>query len=442
MNEIYFNPLCFVLMPFGKKEYENIVIDYDRIYEDLIKPSIEECNLEPIRADEEMTGGMIHKTMFERLILCEYAIADISFANANVFYELGIRHALRPYKTVLIFSDKSELPFDVTNLQALQYKINESGVLVNLENDKKRLIEKISKIKKDSFTDSPLFQLFDELKPQTLDHEKTDIFRERVKYSKKIKNKLAEARLISAGEVKKIEKDINISEENTGIIIDLFLSYRATKSWEDMIRLVDKMPQPLAERKMIQEQLAFALNRNGKGENAEEVLLRVLERYGPSSETFGILGRIYKDKWENERDPIITKEYLSKAIEFYYKGLKADPRDAYPGINCVTLMELQNPPDVRRLKLLPVIEFAVKSKIDKGQPDYWDYATLLELYILMNDEENAIGILPKVLTNIRESFEPETTARNIGLIRKARMKRNVDIEWISSIENKLKQVGS
>jgi hypothetical protein len=43
-----------------------------------------------------MTGGMIHKPMCERLILCEYALTDLTTTNANVFYELGLRHAAQP----------------------------------------------------------------------------------------------------------------------------------------------------------------------------------------------------------------------------------------------------------------------------------------------------------------------------------------------------------
>jgi hypothetical protein len=50
--------------------------------------------METLRADDEMAGRIIHKPMFERLILCEYAVADPTTANANVFYELGIRHAV------------------------------------------------------------------------------------------------------------------------------------------------------------------------------------------------------------------------------------------------------------------------------------------------------------------------------------------------------------
>ena len=72
-------PLCFVLMPFGKKkDEEGKIIDFDKIYNDFIKPSIENSDLDPIRADEEQTGGIIHKAMYERLMLCEYAVADLS----------------------------------------------------------------------------------------------------------------------------------------------------------------------------------------------------------------------------------------------------------------------------------------------------------------------------------------------------------------------------
>ena len=87
-------PLCFVLMPFGKKpDAAGTLIDFDAVYRDLIAPAIATRGCEPLRADEEMTGGIIHKPMFERLVLCEYAVADLTTANANVFYELGVRHA-------------------------------------------------------------------------------------------------------------------------------------------------------------------------------------------------------------------------------------------------------------------------------------------------------------------------------------------------------------
>jgi len=127
--------LCFVLMPFGKKpSFGGSQIDFDAVYHELIKPSIEKSGLEPLRADEEMKGGFIHKPMFERLILCEFAVADLTTANANVFYELGIRHAVRSWSTVMVFAEGvSQLPFDVAPLRALPYKLDNYGKPINIE---------------------------------------------------------------------------------------------------------------------------------------------------------------------------------------------------------------------------------------------------------------------------------------------------------------------
>ncbi len=126
-----FQPLLFVAMPFGKKKapggYE---IDFDRVYQNAIKPAGEAADLEVIRADEERTGGIIHVPMFERLLLSEVVIADLSIANPNVFYELGVRHAAKPRATVLIFGQEAagnQLPFDVQLMRALPYTLCEKA---------------------------------------------------------------------------------------------------------------------------------------------------------------------------------------------------------------------------------------------------------------------------------------------------------------------------
>src|SRR5262245_47262334 len=123
-------PLCFVLMPFGKKRaLDGTVVDFDAVYRDLLAPAIKAAKLEPLRAAEEQVGGLIHTPMFERLVLCEYALADLTTANANVFYELGVRHAVRSWSTVLTFADGlGALPFDVAPLRAIPYKIGDGGV--------------------------------------------------------------------------------------------------------------------------------------------------------------------------------------------------------------------------------------------------------------------------------------------------------------------------
>jgi hypothetical protein len=441
-------PLCFVLMPFGRKaDAMGNTVDFDRIYHEIIAPAIEEAGLETIRADEEMTGGIIHKPMFERLILCEYAVADLTTANANVFYELGLRHAVRQWSTVLIFAGGGRLPFDVSLLRALPYTLTADGVPAQPATDRRALAERLTAAKHaatdnpNAATDSPLYQLVEDY--PNVAHEKTDVFRDQVRYSAEIKKRLEVARKESLEAVQAVEVDLgNLKDLEGAVLIDLFLSYRAVKGWAEMIGLVDKMPRPLAASVMVQEQLALALNRAGQGEEAEKVLNELLKTRGASSETLGILGRVYKDRWEaavREGKKLLAPALLVKAIDTYLRGFEADWRDAYPGVNAVTLMELKEQPDPRSAEILPVVSFAVEQKIKKGNADYWDYATRLELSVLAKDEQRAIQYAGDALAAVRESWEPETTLRNLRLISAARAGRNEELPWTKDIEEALDQ---
>jgi MAP3K TRAFs-binding domain len=434
-------PLCFVLMPFGKKPgTSGAMIDFDAVYRDLIAPAIEGAGLEPLRADEEMAGGIIHKPMFERLILCEYAVADLTTANANVFYELGVRHAVRPRSTVLIFDESSRLPFDVAPVRALPYKLTPEGTPKDIDNTKAALANRLRDAR-NAATDSPIYQLVEGF-PE-IDHTKTDVFRDRVRYSVQSKEKIARARAEGPDALRALEKEFGeIENLESGVVIDLFLSYRAVKAWKDMIDFVKKMSPPLAETILVQEQLALALNRDNRGEAAERVLIDLLNKRGPSSETYGILGRVYKDRWEaalKDSDKFLAQGLLEKAIDAYLSGFEIDWRDAYPGINAVTLMELKEPPDPRREQIIPVVAYAVERRIAKGKPDYWDYATRLELAVLSKDEERATKALGDALASVREKWEPETTARNLRLIRKGRERRRETVPWTKQIEEALER---
>jgi MAP3K TRAFs-binding domain len=435
-------PLCFVLMPFGKKPGSGgAVIDFDAVYGELIKPAIESAGLVPIRADEEQAGGIIHKPMFERLILCEYAVTDLTTANANVFYELGVRHAVKPATTMLLFAaDGTRLPFDVAPLRALPYQLGPDGRPSAAEADRTKLAQMLNAAQADA-VDSPVYQLVDGF--PDIQHIKTDVFREQVEYSAAVKDELKTARKQGVDAIRAIEQRLGpLDRVEAGVLVDLLLSYRGVSAWDDMIRLAGAMPDPLRRTPMVQEQLAFGLNRAGRGEEAERVLVELVASRGPSSETYGLLGRVYKDRWDTalkQRERTLARGLLDKAIDAYLKGFETDWRDAYPGINAVTLMTLKTPPDPRAERLLPVVRYAVERKIASGKPDYWDYATLLELAVLAKDENGAMDALAQALPVIRESWEPETTLRNLRLIRASREARNETVPWMKDIEDELER---
>lgn len=169
------------------------------------------------------------------------------------------------------------------------------------------------------------------------------------------------------------------------------------------------------------------------------MLREVIAEFGPSSETNALLGRIYKDRWEFAKTEGLpeARSLLKNAVESYLAGFEADWRDAYPGSNAVTLMEMMDKPDPRQAEILPVVRYSTSRKAARN-PDYWDHATLLELAVLARDEEDAGERLGDALAVARAGWELETTARNLSLISSRRETRGEETGWIKQIEDTLK----
>lgn len=436
-------PLCFVAMPFGvKPDGEGATVDFDAVYEQLLAPAIREAGLAPLRADQELVGGLIHKPMFERLILADYCVADLTTANANVFYELGVRHAVRPYSTVLVSADVKRAPFDLVPDRVRPYALDATGRPADPAGDGQAIVGAL-RAARDAATDSPVFQLVADLPRPQIDRLKTDIFRNEARYSAELKDRLSKAR--AKGEqapaaLRAVEHELGpIEDVEAGVLLDLVLSYRAASQWEDMIRVVEAMPATLRRTVMVREQYGFALNRCRRGEDAEKVLTALVEEHGPSSETLGLLGRVYKDRWaaERGRSKIAARGHLENAISAYRRGFEADWRDAYPGVNAVTLMEIAHPGADEQQRILPVVRYANRRRIDGGAADYWDHATRLELGVIARDEDEAMAGAIATLAAVREPWEPESTAANLALIRNARAEQGETIAWADELEQEL-----
>ena len=219
-----------------------------------------------------------------------------------------------------------------------------------------------------------------------------------------------------------------------------------------MVALYERMPRALSGTTLVREQYGFALNRlagqarksgnrveaDGLSQKAESILDELITKRGPSSETYGILGRVYKDRWEaavKDKQAVLARAWLDKAIAAYTHGFEADWRDAYPGINAGTLMTVRDEVDPRRDVLLPVVRYAAERRTASGRADYWDRATLLETYVLLRQSANAESALGEALAIVRESWEPDTTANNLRLIREAREKRGTMEQWMKDIED-------
>ncbi|PQP34043.1 DUF4071 domain-containing protein, partial [Desulfobacteraceae bacterium SEEP-SAG9] len=143
MNDNIPRPMCFVAMPFGKKPppgKQKPLIDFDHTYS-FIERAVLEAGLECVRADFEAYGGFIHRQMYERLLVAEYLIADLTTANPNVTYEIGVRHGSRGKATLLICASDfvNDLPFDLKPLRVLNYSLGQNGKLSDADGEELRL---------------------------------------------------------------------------------------------------------------------------------------------------------------------------------------------------------------------------------------------------------------------------------------------------------------
>ena len=115
---------AFVIMPFGKKKLaDGTEVDCDDIYKRLLEPAIVAAGLKPHRADADRRGGSIHLDMFQDLLLAEFVVADLTMDNPNVWYEIGVRHALRAGGTVMTYAARDRLPFDIAGQRMQHYTL-------------------------------------------------------------------------------------------------------------------------------------------------------------------------------------------------------------------------------------------------------------------------------------------------------------------------------
>ena len=426
--------VCIALIPPGKQRHSTgTTIDCDDVFERMVRPAAAAAGLELLRGDPESFNSA------EPLLTCEQAIADAGFATPALFYHLGLREAVRPGATIMLSNGRIASGALPGPSRVLSYLVDPGGRLVDA------LAEELAIMLRHNAAPTPptvLYELVEGVPgPGMLDHLKTDVIRERLQYSVRLQDRLRTARGQGPDAVRRVDAELgNLAQLEFGVALDLLLSYRAVKAWQEMIAVIERVSPALHGTALVQEQLAFALNRAGRRDEAERVLLSLIERRGPMPETCAILGRVYKDSYEEllkQGDDVAAACMLERGIGAYLAGFEADWRDAYPGINVLTLMELRNPADERRHKIRPVVEYAVERKMAGGPADYWDAATCVELAVLGNDPERASAWLHTALGLVREIWEPETTARNLLLIRAARERRTELSSWIKALEDRL-----
>ena len=223
--------------------------------------------------------------------------------------------------------------------------------------------------------------------------------------------------------------------------IPLLLKYIDQKAWLKVYKLVEEMPVSLARQPLVRQMHAFALNRDGRGPEAEGILRKLLEEKGPSAKTNGILGRVYKDRWEQARKANQTAyaaDLLHQAVETYIEGHKAFPNHPYPSLNAQTLAEFIDPLPDWYEKLAEQAKGAAEHYRDSQDP-YWDHASRLEVAVLGREEHDARTALFEMVGTARVPWQIETTLNNLRLIREVREARSEPLPgWVKTVETTLR----
>lgn len=411
---------AFVAMPYGKKED----IDFNKVYDDYIKPALESVGFDVFRADKEMKAGNIRTDMFQELLLADLVVVDLSIDNPNVWYELGVRHALRSRGVIQIQSQRDYLPFDVFVDRTLKYHIK-NGVPdpEKLENDKKALAEFAVETMKSwhSRKISPVYHLLCGLREP--DWKSFRIAGLKEFWSKQ----------------KEWKKRIEIAYENNrpGDILLLaeeapywVLRFEAFKKagqallslgqYEFAFEQYDKALKIDQTDLVSRQKKGILLGRLGKYNEAKINLEGILQDHPEDSESWGLLGRVQKDKWckawradgkttKKMREDAASEDALLRVtIQTYENGFMKDPGDFYPGINCIILIHLLkhltgSNDFADKLEILEGgVRWAVHNALNKDKNDYWARVTLGDIEVLRGDiktvkrvYENAVPIAEK-----------------------------------------------
>jgi len=159
-------PSCFVIMGYGKKTdfKQNKSFDLDKTYRNIVKPAVQAAGFTCERADEVQHAGVIDVPMYERLLMADLVVADVSTANINAFFELGVRYALRPKTTIIIAEKNFEIGFDMGHVVIRRYEHLGPGIDYDeVERVKEELTKACREIPQTQQIDSPVYTFLTDL---------------------------------------------------------------------------------------------------------------------------------------------------------------------------------------------------------------------------------------------------------------------------------------
>ena len=425
-------PSCFVVMGFGKKtDFETgRTLDLDKTYRNIIKPAVLAAGMECTRADEIPHSGVIDVPMYERLLTADVVVADLSTSNKNAFYELGVRHALRPHTTIVICEDGAKsFPFDVNHVLIRQYHHMGEGIDFD---EVERFRSDLSKAISDIFNqdpppkDSPVYTFLNNLTPPALTRAMQGVAEEVAKASPFVEAAAQTGALVYSEIMEEVDAAQAVSDFVTAKVLLSRLRQRmreaAAKAADQARNAGQPDVQERPEDPYIIQRLALVTYKSklpsaeAALDEARELLTILQPETSNDTETLGLWGAVHKRLWDVTGD--VT--HLDEALRAYERGFYLR-NDYYNGINFAYLLnvraawstrragETESADDAAKLRADAVASFvrarAVRAEVlnicqralnaeKLADADrYWVLATMAEAYLGSGDEERAAQVL-------------------------------------------------
>jgi tetratricopeptide (TPR) repeat protein len=389
-------------MGFGEKSDSGKTYDLDMTYKNVIKPAVEGCGLFCIRGDEVKDSSFIDKSMYALLVQTELVIADITTYNPNALYELGVRHGSKPYSTIIIKGNDSEIPFDINHNRIFHYKHGGEDI-GKTEADRcvselKALIKSVLMQKQ---TDSPLFEFIPSARPHVIPEE----------------------------EFSSIIKELSEKEDHLFGIVESAKLEMKSENFNQAKKLWEKAHNGVKDEPYFIQQYALATYKSKSPSERTSLhdALTIISALKPDNtndpETLGLTGAIYKRLWNLDKDI----EYLNRAIEYYRKGFQLND-DYYTGENyalCLDFIsEIENDKEEKiyyrieakktREKIIKIISDIFEEDNHENRTDIkWIYATMSVCSFSLGNEDDFIKYRKLFKKKSEANWEVETFEKSI-----------------------------
>src|ERR1041385_1206519 len=390
---------CFVVMGFGKKvDFQTgRKLNLDASYHNMIKPTVEEAGLECVRADEIVHSGTIDVPMYEQLLKADVVIADLSTYNPNAFYELGVRHALRPYTTIVIAEDKLTYPFDVSHIVIRRYRhLGDDIGVGDARKFSAELKQALKVILENQANDSPVYEFLNGLTPPAL--------------AEMVAAQAAQTPQTAAPSAGDVTLGMLMQQADEAQKAD---DFERAKSMLTAARALKPDEAYIVQRLALITYTAQQPTPQKALEEARALLETLNPAISNDTETLGLWGAVHKRLWDETADPA----HLDEAVRGYERGFYLC-NDYYNGINLAILLNVRSAnaqsraeavadfvqaQRVRR-EVLSICESLLKNESLPEADKYWVLATEAEAYLGVGDEANA-------QRKLEEASAPASTAQ-------------------------------